>query len=98
MIGNREIKILCLFFFLVSEEVQSYFLSFKQPKTTVQPEDGESHLNTVWASYFQAEFENRTKQNSVLVLEDHLLNAVTDTNFFSVTLEIDKIGSYRGLI
>lgn len=67
------------FFFLlvmVSEEIQTYFLSFKQPKKMVQLGDGKSNLNTICKPNFQAEFESNTKQNSILLLEDYLLSTI----------------------
>ena len=54
---------------MVSEEIQTYFLSFTHRRW-------KSDLNTVCTSYFQADFENNTKQNPILVLESCLLNTV----------------------
>ena len=61
---------------MVSEEIQTYFLSFKQPKKMVQLGDGKFNLNTICKPNFQAEFENNTTQNSILLLEDYLLNTI----------------------
>lgn len=52
---------------MVSEEIQTYFLNFTHRRW-------KSDLNTVCTSYFQAELENNTKQNSILILENCLLN------------------------
>ena len=83
---------------MVSEEVQSYFLSFKQPHRTVQLGNGESHLNTVWNLIYRQNSKTGQKKTPFLYWRIIYLMQLQNTNIFSGTLEIDKIGTYRGLI
>lgn len=68
----------CLLFLTVmaSEEIETCFLSFRQPEDTGPLGDGKPNLNTLGKSYFQAGVQSSTNQNSVLALEGHLLATV----------------------